>query len=131
MKQVIFQARRKDFRIDTFRSGGPGGQHQNKSDSGVRITHLDTGLFAECRETRSQGQNRKIAFRRLADKIVSHVKAQERKEHVISNECIRTYHEPDNRVKDHKSGFTSSYSQIMADIGPMIEARHQALKSHD
>lgn len=44
MRQLIFSARRKDFRIDVFRSGGPGGQHQNKTSSGVRITHLHSGL---------------------------------------------------------------------------------------
>jgi len=59
---------KKDFRIDTFKSGGKGGQHQNKTDSGVRITHKVSGISAESRSERSQARNKKIAFRRLCGK---------------------------------------------------------------
>lgn len=61
----IFSLTKKDFRIDTFRSGGKGGQHQNKTDSGVRITHIITGLSSECRKYKSQIQNKKEAFIKL------------------------------------------------------------------
>lgn len=57
---------KKDFRVDTFKSGGKGGQHQNKVESGVRITHIETGISAESRSSRSQHQNKKVAFRRLS-----------------------------------------------------------------
>ena len=68
MKQeLLFSITKKDFRVDTFRSGGKGGQKQNKTDSGVRITHLDSGAVGESREERSQLQNKKNAFRRLIE----------------------------------------------------------------
>jgi len=58
---------KKDFRVDTFRSGGKGGQNQNKRDTGVRITHIASGISAESRSERSQAQNKKIAFQRLCN----------------------------------------------------------------
>jgi protein subunit release factor A len=66
-KELLFSITRKDFRIDTFRSGGKGGQNQNKRDTGVRITHLDSGAVGESREERSQLQNKKNAFRRCIE----------------------------------------------------------------
>lgn len=66
-KKLLFSITKKDFRVDTFRSGGKGGQKQNKTDSGVRITHLDSGAVGESREERSQLQNKKNAFRRLVE----------------------------------------------------------------
>jgi len=66
-KELLFSITRKDFRVDTFRSGGKGGQKQNKTESGVRITHIDSGAVGESREERSQHQNKKIAFRRLIE----------------------------------------------------------------
>lgn len=66
-KELLFSLTRKDFKIDTFRSGGKGGQHQNTTDSGVRITHLESGAVGESRTHRSQFQNRKEALKRLVD----------------------------------------------------------------
>jgi len=66
-KKLLFSITKKDFRVDTFRSGGKGGQKQNKTESGVRITHIDSGAVGESREERSQFQNKKIAFRRLTE----------------------------------------------------------------
>ncbi len=66
MKQLLFSITKKDLRIDTFRSGGKGGQNQNKRDTGVRITHIESGAVGESREERSQEQNKKNAFRRMA-----------------------------------------------------------------
>jgi protein subunit release factor A len=80
-KTPLFTLTKKDFRVDTFRSGGKGGQHQNKVESGVRITHIETGISAESREFKSQLQNRKAAFNRLVAlpkfKIWLHRKAYE------------------------------------------------------
>lgn len=67
MKELLFSLTKKDFRIETFRSGGKGGQHQNKTDSGVRIVHLESGAVGESREERSQLQNKKKAFKRLIE----------------------------------------------------------------
>ena len=66
-RDLLFSVTKKDLRIDTFRSGGKGGQHQNKTDSGVRITHTASGAVGESREHRSQAQNRKAAFLRMVE----------------------------------------------------------------
>ncbi len=65
MKRLLFSLTKKDFEIETFRSGGKGGQHQNKTESGVRIKHIDSGAVGESREFKSQYQNKKAAFARL------------------------------------------------------------------
>lgn len=61
-----------DCEVDTFRSGGPGGQHQNVTESGVRLTHLPTGITAVARDERSQHRNRQLALRRLREKLEEH-----------------------------------------------------------
>jgi len=66
-RQLLFSITKKDFRIDTFRSGGKGGQNQNKRDTGVRITHIESGAVGESREERSQARNKKKAFERLVE----------------------------------------------------------------
>jgi len=126
-RKLVFSARRKDFRIDTFKSGGKGGQHQNKVDSGVRITHTETGLSSECRSSRSQHQNKKEAFRKLADRLVKHILAMEKQEMETSDEVIRSYNEPDNRVKDHASGERMTFTAAMDDITPLMDARKTAV----
>ena len=66
-RQILFSVTKKDFRIETFPAGGPGGQKQNKTASAVRITHPDSGAVGECRNHRSQHQNRAEALRRLVE----------------------------------------------------------------
>ncbi|MHA1872623.1 MAG: peptide chain release factor family protein [Candidatus Heimdallarchaeaceae archaeon] len=66
-KELLYSLTKKDFKLQTFRSGGPGGQHQNKTDSGVRIIHKDSGAVGESREHKSQRQNRKAALKRLVE----------------------------------------------------------------
>ena len=63
-KELLFSLTKKDFKIDTFRAGGKGGQKQNKTNSGVRITHIESGAVGEGRDERSQAQNKKNAFER-------------------------------------------------------------------
>jgi len=124
---IIFKATKKDFRIDTFRSGGPGGQNQNKVNSGVRITHIPTGISAESREERDQLENKKRAFLKLADKLVKIYLSKPGKERVPEVE-VRVYNEPDNRVKNAAGGFTSSYKTVVkdGDISRMIEENRKA-----
>jgi len=69
-KELLFSITKKDLKVQTFKSGGPGGQHQNKTDSGVRIIHSDSGAVGESREQRSQHRNKKIAL----DRLVKHPK---------------------------------------------------------
>ncbi len=68
-KQLLFTLNSKDFDVQTFRAGGPGGQNQNKRETGVRIIHKASGAFAEAREERSQRQNKKSALERLSQTI--------------------------------------------------------------
>lgn len=67
-RERLLHLTKADFKIDTFRAGGKGGQSQNTTDSGVRITHIESGVSAESREERSQKQNKKVAFVRLTKK---------------------------------------------------------------
>lgn len=66
-RRLLFSVTKDDFRIDTFRAGGKGGQKQNKTNSGVRITHIESGAVGEARDSRSQHENRRRAFRRCVD----------------------------------------------------------------
>lgn len=114
MKEKIFQVRKKDLRVDYFRAGGPGGQHQNKTSSACRITHIATGISAESREERSQAQNKKIAFRKLVELLVQHFLKEEQKErYAAGHEVVRTYHIPDDRIVDHRTGKQYSYKHVM------------------
>lgn len=67
MRQLLFSVTKKDLEVQTFRAGGKGGQNQNKRDTGVRIIHRDSGARGEARDERSQGQNKKLAFRRMVE----------------------------------------------------------------
>lgn len=105
-----------DLRVDTFRSSGAGGQHVNKTDSAIRITHLPTGMVVECQEERSQHKNRAKAMSLLASRLQNmetekHQKsmAETRKSLVGSgdrSERIRTYNFPQGRVTDHRINLT-------------------------
>jgi peptide chain release factor 1 len=106
----------KDLRIDTYRSSGAGGQHVNKTDSAVRITHLPSGIVVECQEERSQHKNKAKAMALLQAKLLSQAvdeqtteQAQSRRLQVGSgdrSERIRTYNYPQNRVTDHRVNLT-------------------------
>lgn len=123
-----------DLRVDTFRSSGAGGQHVNKTESGVRFTHIPTGVVAESTDGRSQTKNRDIALNRLYAKIYEMQRnrhestvAAARKSLVGSgdrSDKIRTYNYPQNRVTDHRINLTLySLDKIMGgNIQDIIEA---------
>ncbi len=126
--------KKDDLKVDTFRSSGAGGQHVNKTESGVRFTHLPTGIVAESTDGRSQHKNREIAIQRLYQKIKdaqqeahdSNVTAHRRS--LVGSgdrsDKIRTYNYPQNRVTDHRINLTLySLDKIMdGQIEDIIEA---------
>jgi peptide chain release factor 1 len=130
-----------DLKIDTFRSSGAGGQHVNKTDSAVRVTHLPTGIVVECQDDRSQHKNKARALGVLAARIKdSQVRAQQseraatRKSLVGTgdrSERIRTYNFPQGRVTDHRINLTlykiaSIMDGDLFELTDALIAEHQA-----
>lgn len=123
-----------DLQIDTYRSGGAGGQHVNKTESAIRITHLPTGLVVECQDERSQHKNKDKAMKVLRSRLYEQsVAAQnaaiasDRKAQVGTgdrSERIRTYNYPQGRVSDHRIGLTLyKLEQILnGDLDELVDA---------
>jgi peptide chain release factor 1 len=136
--EVEIEIRNEDLRIDTMRSGGPGGQHQNKTESGVRITHLPSGVVVNCRDEKSQHKNKAKAMRVLRSRLYEQKLAQDharradqRKTQIGSgdrSERIRTYNFPQNRVTDHRINLTLyNLDQVIAgDMSEVIDALQKA-----
>jgi peptide chain release factor 1 len=116
VEEVDIVINSSDLQVDTYRSQGAGGQNVNKTESAIRITHLPTGLVVSCQIEKSQIQNRELAMKMLYAKLEAHKQAEidekvgnERKLKVGTgerSEKIRTYNYPQNRVTDHRIGFT-------------------------
>lgn len=126
-----------DLRIDTYRASGAGGQHVNKTDSAVRITHIPTGIVVECQDERSQHKNRAKAMSLLQSKILSQQKEAQRVEQASTrkslvgtgdrSERIRTYNFPQGRVTDHRINLTLYKLDeiIEGKVSELIEALRQ------
>ena len=134
MEEVDFEINPADLQIDTFRSSGAGGQHVNKTESAIRITHLPTGTVVECQDERSQHKNRERAMKILVSRLYEEEQrkqnealAAERKSQVGTgdrSERIRTYNYPQGRVTDHRIGLTLyKLEQILnGDLDEIVDA---------
>jgi peptide chain release factor 1 len=134
MEEVDFEINPADLQIDTFRSSGAGGQHVNKTESAIRITHLPTGTVVECQDERSQHKNRDRAMKILVSRLYEEEQrkqieahAAERKSQVGTgdrSERIRTYNFPQGRLTDHRIGLTVyKLEQVMnGDLDEVIDA---------
>ena len=133
-EEVDIEINPADLQIDTFRSSGAGGQHINKTESAIRITHIPTGTVVECQDERSQHKNKDKAMRILRSRILEAERekqqnsiADERKSQVGSgdrSERIRTYNYPQKRLSDHRIGLTIyKLEQILnGDLDEVIDA---------
>jgi bacterial peptide chain release factor 1 (bRF-1) len=133
-EEVDVRINPQDLVIETFRSSGPGGQHMQKNETAVRITHKPTGLVVACQDERSQLQNRERAMRilraRLYEMEQERLRAerdQQRRTQIGTgerSEKIRTYNFPDQRITDHRIGLTLHDMQgvLDGDLQPFIDA---------
>ncbi|HEX9745618.1 MAG TPA: peptide chain release factor 1 [bacterium] len=135
--QVEVQIDENDIRIDTFRASSAGGQHVNKTDSAIRITHFPTGLIVSCQDQRSQHQNKEKAMLLLRAYLLEREEAQrneqmrdERRSQVTTGDRsakIRTYNWPQNRVTDHRIHMDQSLQKfIEGDLDPLIDQLNMA-----
>jgi len=127
-----------DLEIDTMRAGGPGGQHQNMTDSAVRITHKPTGVTVVCRDERSQHKNKERAMRILRARLAERERERREKETGTvrrlaigtgdRSEKIRTYNFPQNRLTDHRIGLTLYQLERIMDgeMRPVVDALLEA-----
>ena len=130
-----------ELRVDTFRASGAGGQHVNRTDSAVRLTHLPTGVVVECQDERSQHKNKARAMSILRSRLLEAKISEQKKEEAQNrrnlvgsgdrSERIRTYNFPQGRVTDHRINLTLyKLGEVLGgDLEPVIEplvAEHQA-----
>ncbi len=122
-----------DVRVDTFRASGAGGQHINKTDSAVRLTHIPTGIVVQCQDGRSQHSNRDVAWQRLRSRLYDHEmrkrqeeqqKLEDTKTDVGWGHQIRSYVLDNSRIKDLRTNVEISATQkvLDGDLDPFIEA---------
>ena len=135
-EEVEVDIRSEDIETDVMRAGGPGGQHQNKTESAVRLTHRPSGIVVVCRDERSQHKNRAKALRLLRSRLFDRMqeaaaaeRAEQRRTLIGSgdrSQRIRTYNFPQNRVTDHRVGVTLySLDRFMeGDVEELLEALH-------
>lgn len=133
-EDVDIEVNMSDIRVDTFRASGAGGQHVNKTDSAIRLTHEPSGVVVECQQERSQHQNKEKAMTMLRSKLyemeeekLRKERAEERKSQVSTGDRsakIRTYNFPQSRLTDHRINLTLyNLDDIMkGDIGEVIKA---------
>jgi peptide chain release factor 1 len=144
--EVEIKVEMKDLRIDTYRASGAGGQHVNKTESAIRITHIPTGVVVACQEERSQQQNRLRAMTLLRAKLQEAAEEKQFKEHADMrrkqigrgdrSEKIRTYNFPQDRITDHRInhsvfGMEKYLSGEMDDMVEAMKAKEMELLKAD
>ena len=132
--EIEIDLKPEDYRLDTYRAGGAGGQHVNKTDSAVRITHFESGIVVQCQNERSQIMNKEVAFKMLRSRLYEYYRAkqdEERAKNAIEKKDIawgsqiRSYvFQPYTMVKDHRTNESVGNIQAVMDgqIHPFIEA---------
>jgi peptide chain release factor 1 len=132
-EEADIDIRSEDLKIDTYRASGAGGQHVNKTESAIRITHLPTGLVVTCQDESSQHKNRAAALKVLRSRMlaaeeerIASERAKERKTLVSTGDRsakIRTYNFPQGRITDHRINYTAYHLEAMldGDISEMID----------
>ncbi len=137
-EEVEIRISPEELRVDVFRAGGHGGQGVNKTESAVRITHIPTGLVAQCQDERSQQRNKAKALKVLAARLLEARRAQDQSQASAArrkqigtgerSEKIRTYNFPQNRVTDHRIGFSlHNLDRVLeGELDPLLAALEQA-----
>ncbi len=133
-EDVEVELKKDDYRVDKFGASGPGGQHVNKTDSAIRLTHFETNIVVQCQDEKSQSKNLAKALRVLKSRIYDHRRQQENQKRADARKSligsgdrsqrIRTYNYPQNRITDHRINLTLyKLDQVVAgDLTPVTDA---------
>lgn len=121
---------RKDFVLDWYSGSGAGGQHRNKHQNCLRLTHVPSGITVTAADGRDRPANQRKAFERLRPKLETWIRAQIGEAvYPRSDEIVRTYHEADNRITDHATGIQVAWSELDKKLDDMVRSRAHAVRS--